>query len=151
MKDLKKFADDAVDGLIVFTLGSAIPVASMPENAVEAFLKAFARLPQRVIWKWEKTNMEAPPNVLLIDWLPQQDILGKFVVSWATSCQVPLLFRFSLNCVKNNNIFTYLLTKVPIPRFTRKNPQTPSKKIRKNPKKIRKKSEKNPKKSQELF
>lgn len=75
---MKTFADGANDGFIVFTLGSNAKVSTMPENIKQIFIRVFARLPQRVFWKWE-TEMEmseVSPNVKLVDWLPQQDLLG---------------------------------------------------------------------------
>ena len=38
-KELQTLADGADEGIIVFTLGSAIPVSSMPENLVKMFAK----------------------------------------------------------------------------------------------------------------
>lgn len=52
----------------------------MPENIKQMFVRVFARLPQRVIWKWEKESLlvdSVTPNVKIVDWLPQQDLLGK--------------------------------------------------------------------------
>jgi len=43
------------------------------------FVKVFARLKQKVIWKWEARNLPSPKlsaNVKTVDWLPQQDLLG---------------------------------------------------------------------------
>lgn len=35
-------------------------------------------IPQRIVWKWEGQPLKnLPPNVLMIDWLPQQDLLGR--------------------------------------------------------------------------
>lgn len=50
----------------------------MPAKHVEAFLISFAKLEERVIWKWElnDSSMVVPNNVKLVAWLPQQDILG---------------------------------------------------------------------------
>lgn len=77
-KDLQLFADGAVHGLIIFTLGSNSKVSLMPKHIQKIFLDVFARLPQRVVWKWEKeSDSTIPPNVKLVDWLPQQDLLGK--------------------------------------------------------------------------
>ena len=79
-KDLEIVADAANEGFIVFSLGSAIPVSSMPPDLIELFVKVFAKFPsQKVFWKWEKTR--APPkkisrNVKIVEWLPQQDLLG---------------------------------------------------------------------------
>ena len=71
------FADEADDGFIVFTLGSFVPVSSMPNATLQIFLKVFAQLPQRVVWKWEsRFQPDISANVLMTDWLPQQDLLG---------------------------------------------------------------------------
>ena len=76
--DLQAFVEGSSEaGFVVFTLGSVIPSSSMPAQTVRAFLDAFAQLPQRVVWKWEKAGLEnVPSNVMLVDWLPQQDLLG---------------------------------------------------------------------------
>ncbi|XP_057375386.1 UDP-glycosyltransferase UGT5-like [Daphnia carinata] len=74
---LKQIADEASDGFIVFTLGSMIKATSIPPVILQTFLNVFSKLPQRVIWKWEGDVPEAtPPNVVMADWLPQQDLLG---------------------------------------------------------------------------
>lgn len=50
----------------------------MPAEKREAFIRAFKRLPQRVIWKWENDTMEGKTdNILIGKWLPQFDILSK--------------------------------------------------------------------------
>ena len=49
----------------------------MPAKTREAFISVFARLPQRVVWKWEAARpVNMPANVLTPKWLPQQDLLG---------------------------------------------------------------------------
>ena len=49
----------------------------MPVKTREAFINVFARLPHRVIWKWEAPRpANMPANVLTTKWLPQQDLLG---------------------------------------------------------------------------
>ena len=76
-QELQIFADGANQGFIIFTLGSFIPMTSMPQDALDAFLRVFAKIPQRVIWKWDGQKLEnASDNILFIDWLPQQDLLG---------------------------------------------------------------------------
>lgn len=52
----------------------------MPEHLVQKFVQVFARIPQQVFWKWEKSNGlidNLSDNVKIISWLPQQDLLGK--------------------------------------------------------------------------
>ncbi len=48
----------------------------MPENIKLMFIRVFSRIPQRVFWKWEKGTTKVSDNVKLLDWLPQQDLLG---------------------------------------------------------------------------
>ncbi|CAL8088550.1 unnamed protein product [Orchesella dallaii] len=77
-KDLEEFASGAKDGFIVFSMGSIIKASNMPESVRLAFVRTFAKLKQRVIWKWDKAEgmLDLPANVKLVKWLPQQDILG---------------------------------------------------------------------------
>jgi glucuronosyltransferase len=47
----------------------------MPESVKEIFIRVFARIPQRVFWKWEtgtSDSTEISTNVKMVDWLPQQ-------------------------------------------------------------------------------
>ena len=39
-------------------------------------LSAFAKLPYKVLWKYEESFPNLPKNILVQKWLPQQDILG---------------------------------------------------------------------------
>lgn len=77
--DLEAFVSSETDGFIIFGVGSALKMDDMPEETVQAFIKVFARLPQRVIWQWKgKVRSDLPSNVLAIPWLPQQDLLGSY-------------------------------------------------------------------------
>lgn len=66
------------NGFLVFAVGSVIQMNEMPPKLLTMFMHSFAKLPQRIIWQWKnfKNDMEIPSNILLSDWLPQQDILG---------------------------------------------------------------------------
>ncbi|XP_046990145.1 UDP-glucosyltransferase 2-like isoform X1 [Schistocerca americana] len=76
-KDIKKFLDEAEDGVIYFSLGSNVRSNAMPEWKRQAFVEAFRELPQRVLWKWENDSLPGQPNNLMVSkWLPQQDILA---------------------------------------------------------------------------
>lgn len=51
----------------------------MKPETLDIFIRVFARLPQRVFWKWEKPEGmrdKVSENVVLLDWLPQQDLIG---------------------------------------------------------------------------
>lgn len=69
-------------GFIYVSMGSSVTAAKMPEHLRQLFIRTFAQIPYRVIWKWESglTEMkDLPPNVKIGTWLPQQDILGKSI------------------------------------------------------------------------
>lgn len=58
-------------------MGSALKGTMMPERHRKIFLNTFAKLKQKVLWKWETEHMDDPPkNVKLSKWVPQQDVLG---------------------------------------------------------------------------
>ncbi|KAF4519361.1 UDP-glycosyltransferase-05 [Ephemera danica] len=76
-EDLQSFLDGATEGAIYFSMGSNLRSDAMPAHRRDAFLQAFAELPQRVIMKWESDSLPGQPkNVKLGKWLPQQDILA---------------------------------------------------------------------------
>jgi glucuronosyltransferase len=81
LKDLELFVDGSGDaGFIVLSFGSILKGVEIPGGVRNIFLSTFARLPQRVIWKWEDKGVLPdgliPSNVKLVSWLPQQDLLG---------------------------------------------------------------------------
>ena len=54
----------------------------LPKDIRRLFLSVFARLPQRVVWKWEDADKLGeddeliPSNVKTISWLPQRELLS---------------------------------------------------------------------------
>ncbi|XP_049767196.1 UDP-glycosyltransferase UGT5-like [Schistocerca cancellata] len=76
-EDLQKYLDGAKEGVIYFSMGSNLKSADMPEERRAAFLAAFSKLRQKVLWKWEDDSLpNKPPNVMVSKWLPQADILA---------------------------------------------------------------------------
>ncbi|XP_041706105.1 UDP glucuronosyltransferase 5 family, polypeptide G2 [Coregonus clupeaformis] len=62
-------------GVVVMSLGTLI--SALPEEVTEAVAAAFAQLPQKVVWKlMGKIPSSLGNNTLLLDWLPQNDLLG---------------------------------------------------------------------------
>lgn len=57
-------------------MGSNLMSSEMSELKKAAFLQSFAKLKQKVIWKYEVDLPEKPKNVLIKNWLPQNDILA---------------------------------------------------------------------------
>lgn len=76
-QDLKTFLDNAEEGVIYFSFGSAIKPSTMPRHIMQAFISAFKKLRYRVLWRWELESMpDQPANVKISKWLPQSDVLG---------------------------------------------------------------------------
>lgn len=49
----------------------------MPRDKLNAFIKSFGMLKQKVLWKYEDESItDLPPNVKISKWLPQSDILA---------------------------------------------------------------------------
>jgi len=77
-QELQEYLDEAPDGAIYFSMGSNLQSYLMPESKVNAFLGAFSKLKQRVLWKWESDTLPRQANnVNFCKWLPQTDILGE--------------------------------------------------------------------------
>ncbi|KAJ9587485.1 hypothetical protein L9F63_028263, partial [Diploptera punctata] len=75
-EDLKKYLDEATDGVIYFSFGTNVLGNHLPEEKIRIFIEAFAELPQKVLWKWESDILpNKPANVQIGKWYPQQDIL----------------------------------------------------------------------------
>lgn len=75
-KDLEEFVQSSGDhGIIIMTLGTLI--GTLPEDVTEDIAAAFALLPQKVLWRYTgKRPASLGNNTLLMDWLPQNDLLG---------------------------------------------------------------------------
>ncbi|KAM9367074.1 UDP-glucuronosyltransferase 2A2-like [Symphorus nematophorus] len=62
-------------GVIIMSLGTF--VSELPADLTNELAAAFARLPQKVIWRYKG---DKPPalgnNTLMVDWMPQNDLLG---------------------------------------------------------------------------
>ncbi|XP_037091663.1 UDP-glucuronosyltransferase 1A7-like [Pollicipes pollicipes] len=67
-----------VDGVVVFSLGmTGYDADTVPQELIEVFISAFSKLKQKVVMQMSTARVpNAPANVLLVDWLPQLDVLG---------------------------------------------------------------------------
>jgi UDP-glucoronosyl and UDP-glucosyl transferase len=78
--DIQQFLDDATEGAVYFSMGSNLRSDFMSKDKIQQILAAFAKLPQRILWKWESTDLpDISKNVKVAKWMPQQDILGGFL------------------------------------------------------------------------
>ncbi|XP_057376044.1 UDP-glucosyltransferase 2-like [Daphnia carinata] len=80
--DLETFVNSSGEaGCITVSFGTFIKNSALPDDARRLFMSTFARLSQCILWKWEDEKMmehieSIPPNVKLMSWLPQADLLG---------------------------------------------------------------------------
>ncbi|TWW67484.1 UDP-glucuronosyltransferase 2B31 [Takifugu flavidus] len=62
-------------GVIIMSLGTF--VSQLPAEITNEIAAAFAKLPQKIIWKHEGDRPATlGNNTLLVDWMPQNDLLG---------------------------------------------------------------------------
>jgi len=60
-------------------MGSNLQGYLMPESKRSAFLGAFSKIKQRILWKWESDTLPGQlSNVKFGKWLPQSDILSEY-------------------------------------------------------------------------
>ncbi|KAL2088266.1 hypothetical protein ACEWY4_015165 [Coilia grayii] len=75
-QDLEDFVQSSGEhGVILMSLGTF--VSDLPSDLTEEIAGAFAELPQKVIWRYMGERPSTlGNNTLLVDWMPQNDILG---------------------------------------------------------------------------
>ena len=62
-------------GVIVMSLGTLI--AELPLDLADEIAATFAKLPQKVIWRYKGDRPASlGNNTLIVDWMPQNDLLG---------------------------------------------------------------------------
>ncbi|CAN9506750.1 unnamed protein product [Ophioblennius macclurei] len=73
---LEDFVQSSGDhGFIIMSLGTL--VSELPADLSNAIAATFAKLPQKVIWRYKGQKPDAlGNNTLLVDWMPQNDLLG---------------------------------------------------------------------------
>ncbi|XP_067096907.1 UDP glucuronosyltransferase 5 family, polypeptide E1 [Osmerus mordax] len=74
--DIEKFVQSSGEhGVVVMSLGTLL--GSLLPEISEIIAAAFARLPQKVIWRHlGERPSKLGNNTMLVDWLPQNDLLG---------------------------------------------------------------------------
>uniref|UniRef100_A0A3P9IGN9 UDP-glucuronosyltransferase n=1 Tax=Oryzias latipes TaxID=8090 RepID=A0A3P9IGN9_ORYLA len=62
-------------GVIIMPMGTF--VSELPDDLANEIAAAFAKLPQKVIWRYKgKRPASLGNNTLVVDWMPQNDLLG---------------------------------------------------------------------------
>lgn len=70
--------DKSQHGVIYFSMGSNLRSKHFPDVIKQDLLKMFSKFKQTVIWKFEEDLPNTPSNVHIVQWAPQQSILGKY-------------------------------------------------------------------------
>ncbi|SPP83487.1 UDP-glucuronosyltransferase 1-9 [Drosophila guanche] len=74
---IERFLNESEHGAIYFSMGSNLKSKDLPAEKVQEILRAFRGLKQRVLWKFEDTELpNKPDNLFISDWFPQTDILA---------------------------------------------------------------------------
>ncbi len=75
-QDLEDFVQSSGEhGVIIMSLGTLI--GELPHDLADEIAVTFAKLPQKVIWRYKGDRPATlGNNTLLVDWMPQNDLLG---------------------------------------------------------------------------
>lgn len=75
--------DDAPHGVIYFSFGTIIMTSDKINKYGENIMSVLRRIPQHVLLKWEDDQpyYNLPKNVRISKWFPQNDILGKHIIT----------------------------------------------------------------------
>lgn len=80
-QDLKQWMDESIDGVVLISFGSLIPIESLPQETIKSIFSTFAKLsPIRILMKVTqgfKFPFETPKNLLCMTWIPQISVLSK--------------------------------------------------------------------------
>jgi glucuronosyltransferase len=60
-QDLQNILDEAMEGVIYFSLGTNVRSDLFPEEKKRVFIQAFSGLPQKILWKWESARLPGQP------------------------------------------------------------------------------------------
>ncbi|XP_023245856.1 UDP-glucuronosyltransferase 2B19-like [Copidosoma floridanum] len=78
--ELKKWLDESTDGVIYFSFGSMVLIETLPVDTLKSMYETFSKLaPVRVLMRIaneKKLPPGLPSNVLIKQWIPQQDVLA---------------------------------------------------------------------------
>lgn len=78
---MENFIKSSKHGVILFSLGSIADHEMVNEQIQHILRDTFAEIPQRVIWKFGKQIANLTDNVYIAEWVPQFDILGRYILS----------------------------------------------------------------------
>uniref|UniRef100_A0AAY5EYP2 Uncharacterized protein n=1 Tax=Electrophorus electricus TaxID=8005 RepID=A0AAY5EYP2_ELEEL len=79
-KEIEAFVQSSGDdGIVVFSLGSM--VKNLTKERANTIASALGQIPQKVLWRYTGEKPDTlTPNTRLYEWIPQNDLLGKYVL-----------------------------------------------------------------------
>lgn len=76
-ENVRSFLDSAEEGVIYISFGSHVQSSLLPQKVIESIIRNIEKLPNKVLWKYEKDELkDKPDNVMLVKWLPQTEVLS---------------------------------------------------------------------------
>ena len=80
-QEFQEFMDNAEDGVTLIAFGSTVDLSTMPSRFLNLFFNMMRRFSTvRFIWRWKGEMPDnAPENLMAAEWLPQKEILSKFI------------------------------------------------------------------------
>ncbi|XP_071053670.1 uncharacterized protein [Onthophagus taurus] len=73
-EDLEKILNNSVEGIVFVSLGSNFQPKFYKDHVKSAFIEAFSKLNQTILWKFD--DIVTSKNVIIKNWFPQSDILA---------------------------------------------------------------------------
>lgn len=75
-QDLQNFLDNSPEGVVYLSFGTNVRTNSINDQKRNIILETFAKLPYKVLMKSDQVVSSLPKNVMMMKWVPQQDVLG---------------------------------------------------------------------------
>lgn len=81
---LEKVIQSSKNGVIYFSTGSMVLSETFDPQKLQAIFDVFKELPYQVLWKAKRDRfpdgLSIPKNIYFQEWMPQLDILCKFII-----------------------------------------------------------------------
>lgn len=88
--------DDSSHGVVYFSLGSMVLIETLPKEQIKDIYASFEKIsPVRVLMKIadvSKLPPGLPKNVKVLPWIPQQPVLGRFILPYNINTALQRVF-----------------------------------------------------------
>ena len=106
--------------VVYISFGTAFQSIHLPAAWKNIIVDAASSLPYKILWKFDGELLDLPENVMIMKWLPQQDILGesfnfrtnKYMLLssssyWSTHLKLLLLLVYTLEAFTLTGLHTW--------------------------------------------